>query len=140
MRCIACDGTGIYPELMPGRRNPCPECDGSGITSDDEFENKLREANAKIGMVYFVRDDINQRIKIGTSLNPLERLRALQIGSSIRLRLMAMCGGGRKAEQDFHKTWAARRLQGEWFDDSDREITRVVLWAFRGDGIVWPEK
>lgn len=70
------------------------KCDGTGKTADDEFEEKLREATAKIGMVYFVRDDINQRIKIGTALNPLERLRALQTGSSVRLRLMASVAAG----------------------------------------------
>lgn len=125
---------------MPEVRNPCTKCDGTGKTSDDEFEENLREATAKIGIVYFVRDDINERIKIGTALNPLERLRALQTGSSVRLRLMAMCGGGRKTEHQFHETWAERRLQGGWFDDRDREITRIVIWAFRGDGIVWPER
>ncbi|WP_439364245.1 GIY-YIG nuclease family protein [Bradyrhizobium sp. DASA03005] len=140
MRCIGCDGTGIHPELMPDVRSPCARCNGTGKTSDDDFEEKLRDATAKIGMVYFVRDDINQRIKIGTALNPLERLRALQTGSSVRLRLMAMCGGGRKTERQFHETWTARRLQGEWFDDRDREITRILLWTFRGDGIVWPER
>lgn len=141
MRCTRCDGTGVRAKLLPDESHePCTECAGTGHAPDDEFEAKLREAEAKIGMVYFVRDDINERIKIGTTLNPLQRLRDLQTGSSFRLRLMAMCGGGRKAERNFHETWASRRLTGEWFDDSDREISRIVLWSFGSEGIIWPEK
>jgi hypothetical protein len=142
MRCTACDGTGIKPHLAPIEASgPCSKCDGTGTVPDDEYEAKLREATAKIGMVYFVRDDTNGRIKIGTSLNPLDRLRELQTGSSFRLRLMAMTGGGRKSERHLHETFADRRIAGEWFDDRDREITRMVLWALSGDNsIIWPDK
>ena len=92
-------------------------------------------------MVYFVRDDVNGRIKIGSSLNPLDRLRDVQTGSSFRLRLMAMCPGGRKSERHLQETFASRLIAGEWFDDRDREITRMILWAFSGDNaIIWPEK
>ena len=83
---------------------------------------------------------VNHRIKIGTSINSLDRLGELQTDSSMPLSLMAMCGGGRKTEREFHETWGDRRIAGEWFNDNDREITRCVLSAFCRSGIVWPEK
>jgi hypothetical protein len=142
MRCIECDGTGRldWEPWKPIGDSPCQACGGTGVGSDDDFERKLREAVAKIGMVYFVRDDANGRIKISTALNPLARLRDLQTGSSVPLRLLGMYPGGREAEQSAHQTWASRRLAGEWFDDRDREISRILLWVVRtsSTGIVWP--
>ena len=140
MRCDFCDGMKIWPEFNPDNPKTCPECKGTGRIPNDDLGAKLREAIAKIGMVYFVRDDISQRIKIGTSLNPLGRLNDLQTGSSVRLRIMAMCGGGRKAEREFHQIFAKRRLQGEWFDDADREISRIVFVSVRGSGVIWPDE
>lgn len=140
MRCTQCDGSGaVFSLHAPGSAAECPACEGTGREADDEFEARLREAVAKIGMVYVVRDDANSRIKIGTALNPLARLRDLQTGSSVPLHLIAMFAGGRKSERSFQETWAMRRLQGEWFDDADREISRIILWtAQTGNGVVWP--
>lgn len=142
MRCIECDGTGFNANVPwePESDEPCKACGGTGVGSNDEFEQKVREAVAKIGMVYFVRDDTNGRIKIGTALNPLSRLRDLQTGSSVPLRLLGIYPGGREAEQASHLTRASRRLAGEWFDDRDREISRILLWTVRtgSTGIVWP--
>jgi hypothetical protein len=142
MQCLSCDGTGkshVEPwESSPNE--PCKACGGTGHAPDDEFEAKVREAVAKIGMVYVVRDDVNKRVKIGTALNPLSRLRDLQTGSSVRLRLIAMFPGGRKAEQEFQKIWPDRRLGGEWFDDRDGEVSRIILYtAGTGGGIKWPQ-
>lgn len=140
MRCGACDGTGMRFGAIRELDKACLRCKGSGMQPDDQFEERVREAISKIGMVYMVRDDVNGRVKIGTSLNPLERLRALQTGSSVPLRLVAMWGGGRKAEQDVHAIWPQRRLAGEWFDDRDREISRIIVSSIGSSGIVWPSK
>lgn len=142
MRCMSCDGTGFKPTepWEPEGNEPCHACRGTGLGPDDEYESKVRDAVAKIGMVYVLRDDANGRVKIGTALNPLSRMRDLQTGSSTRLRLLAMMAGGRKVEQEFHALWSERRLAGEWFDDRDRKISRIILWACGtgNDSIVWP--
>lgn len=108
----------------------------------DDFEREIEEAIAKIGMVYVVRDDAMGRIKIGTSLNPLQRLRDLQTGSSTPLRLLALFPGGRYAEQQFHKLHPDRRLDGEWFEDGDRYLSdlliEVALTAV--NSIAWPQR
>lgn len=108
----------------------------------DDFERKLEEAAAKIGMVYVVRDDAMGRVKIGTSLNPLQRLRDLQTGSSSPLRLLALFPGGRWAEQQFHKNHADRRLDGEWFEDGDGYVSDLLIEVAEMDvnSIAWPQR
>lgn len=143
MRCLACDGTGVemLAPWVDHSDAPCRACNATGVASNDEYEKKLREAVAKIGMVYVIRDDVNKRIKIGTALNPLTRLRNLQTGSSTPLRLMAMFPGGRQGEREFQKIWPDRRLAGEWFDDSDRAISKIIVYTSRtGGGIAWPQR
>lgn len=138
MRCTSCDGIGLYVAIARDDE-PCKECGGSGRLPDDLLIEKISAATAKIGMVYFIRDDVNNRIKIGTSINPVGRLRDLQTGSSVRLRLMAMTAGGRKSEAINHEIFAQWRLAGEWFDDSNRQITRILLASLSKDGSFWPD-
>lgn len=138
MRCTSCDGMGVRPHVS-SEDSPCDACQATGRLPNDLFEEKLREAAAIVGMVYFIRDDANGRIKIGTSLNPLGRLRELQTGNGTRLRLMSISPGGRAAERSYHKTFAARRLIGEWFDDSDRSITRILLMSKSRESAFWPD-
>lgn len=139
MRCTSCDGMGSRPNLNSGEY-PCGDCQATGRISSDHYEEKLREASAKVGMVYFIRDDVHGRIKIGTSLNPLGRLRELQTGNGVRLRLMSISPGGRSAEQSYHKTFSDRRLVGEWFDDSDRWISRILLLPVSSESVFWPDE
>lgn len=104
------------------------------------LEQRIREAVSKIGMVYFVRDDVAGNIKIGTAMNPLKRIQQLQTGSSVPLRLIAMTTGGRKEEVAFHAMWKKRRLAGEWFDDSDNAISENIYATSRYGGgfTIWP--
>jgi len=129
---------GIRPFFVPSENRPCQECAGTGRLPNDLLEAKAREVTAKVGMVYFIRDDASHRIKIGTSINPFDRLRALQTGSSARLRLMAICEGGRKGEREFHERFDRYRLTGEWFDDANRQITRILLMSLN-EGSFWPD-
>lgn len=138
MRCTSCDGTGLWVSINQPD-GLCRECNGSRRLSNDLLIEKVSAATAKIGMVYFIRDDVNNRIKIGTSINPIGRLRNLQTGSSVRLRLMAMAAGGRKSEAINHEIFAQYRLAGEWFDDSNRQITRILLASLSKDGSFWPD-
>lgn len=142
MRCLSCDGSGLefgFEPWEPLTNEPCKSCGGTGKAPDDEYETKLRKAISKIGMVYVLRDDVNGRVKIGVALNPLARLRNPQTGSSTRLRLLAIMPGGREGERSLHAIWPERRLSGEWFDDRDRTISRIILWSIRSEGAVWPD-
>lgn len=54
-------------------------------------------------------------IKIGVSINPVSRLRALQTGYPFKLDILALVAGGGRYEGDYHAMFAEHRLHGEWF-------------------------
>lgn len=68
-------------------------------------------------MIYFIQaDDPINHIKIGfTDGDPAIRLRALQTGSSVPLRLLLSHPGTTADEAALHARFAAARLSGEWF-------------------------
>jgi hypothetical protein len=67
------------------------------------------------GFTYFVRGVGGGPIKIGqTAADPLRRVRELQVGSPVVLRLLVVLLGHRH-EAAFHSRFAAERLHGEWF-------------------------
>lgn len=70
------------------------------------------EAN---GMIYFIRGVHTGRIKIGTSINPEQRLRSLQTGSPEPLEMMGVIQGGPKEEKILHKRFKRFGMHGEWF-------------------------
>ena len=79
-------------------------------------------------MIYFIADEHN-RIKIGRSVNPFERLRQLQRATGSKLTLLAMEPYGRK-ETILHRKFAHLRIRGEWFragDDLVEYIKRIHI-------------
>lgn len=81
-------------------------------------------------LVYFVGGDEGP-IKIGFTQQPIkERLKSIQNGSPIKLRVLATMPGVRKKEAWYHRLYAAHRLHGEWFErhpDILAEIERINL-------------
>lgn len=64
--------------------------------------------------VYFIRS--TQGIKVGYSEDVHARLRQLQTANANRLRVLAILpNADRSVEQEFHRLFAAWRLEGEWF-------------------------
>lgn len=72
-----------------------------------------------IGCVYIILVGTladGARCKIGfTKGSPRERLRNLQCGSPVELRLFRYMQGKQRVERIFHETFAPLRLHGEWF-------------------------
>jgi hypothetical protein len=99
------------------------------------------------GYVYFVEAEGVGRIKIGWTENLPERLKTLQLYSPVPLRLLGACWVTSDMEKSLHKTFADRRVVGEWFEpDSDlmelirkhaaRPLGRWVLHT-EGDAVSW---
>ena len=55
--------------------------------------------------------------KIGVAKNPLRRLKALQTGSSAKITLVHVIYSpdAFKLEKYFHRLFAHKRMEGEWF-------------------------
>lgn len=78
---------------------------------------------ARVDVVYYLRYD--DRIKIGTSANPRQRLAALPYQ-----RLLAFERGDRAVEQRRHAQFAALRFPGsEWFRVDDALLAHVAELA-----------
>jgi hypothetical protein len=85
------------------------------------------EATVKETFVYFVAAR-GGPIKIGSSMNPKRRIASLQTTHPRQLRLMVAVPGGAALEREYHRRFAAHRLEGEWFErhpDIMAEITRL---------------
>jgi len=54
-------------------------------------------------------------IKIGFTEDPTSRMRDLQAGSPVSLRLLALGRGDGNIERLFHSTFSTSRRHGEWF-------------------------
>lgn len=66
--------------------------------------------------VYVIGGDGLPHVKIGTSINPRERLRQLQPGAPVRLELLWTVPGDSTLERQIHARLDAHRSYGEWFD------------------------
>jgi hypothetical protein len=68
-------------------------------------------------LVYFLQAEGSGRIKIGTTKDLGQRLRALRAASPVRLELLGVVRGGRQMEQLIHVAFAPlRRGRAEWFE------------------------
>lgn len=72
-----------------------------------EVEERQRREKAR-GWVYFIR--FSDRIKIGRSGSPTDRLRAIPHDE-----VLAIIPGTVDDEQGYHRRFAALRVTGEWF-------------------------
>ena len=64
--------------------------------------------------VYFIGAS-NGPVKIGTTVNLPARLKKLQTGSPMRLKVLACVDGGVELEARYHRLFAGLRVNGEWF-------------------------
>ncbi len=88
----------------------------------------------KHGYVYFVRGA--GLIKIGRTIDPFDRLKALQLGSPIALSIEAIAPGNGGLEGTLHNFFKEERRHGEWFEASPRleaYIIRVREMGFAPD-------
>lgn len=66
--------------------------------------------------VYLIGSPGSPLVKIGWTDNPERRLRHLQTGSPVPLKLLALFEGGHIVEAELHRRFADKRQHGEWFD------------------------
>jgi hypothetical protein len=77
------------------------------------------------GQVYFVRRGIDGPVKIGTSVDPQQRLRQLQTACAEKLVLLGTVAGGATLERSIHEFCSAFRMEGEWFQPHHRVLALI---------------
>jgi hypothetical protein len=63
--------------------------------------------------IYFAR--AGNKVKIGISKNPRQRLGSIKTGNSSKVRIYYVTPGDAQKERDLHKLFAEYRVNGEWF-------------------------
>lgn len=66
--------------------------------------------------VYVIHATGTNRIKLGFSIRPQERLAQLQTGSPFPLQILACWPSSQEQEQQLHRHFAEFRCVGEWFE------------------------
>ena len=77
-----------------------------------------------VSYTYWIFDRKNMAVKVGTSHDPLQRLKQLQTSNSIELKLVGMTN--KLKEKDVHKLYAKHHLKGEWYK-MNSEIQRHII-------------
>ena len=76
--------------------------------------------------VYFIQEDEDGPIKVGSSLGPEVRMLLFQTGNSHLLRLLGVCAGGGDREIALQAELAGDRKRGEWFWPTARVLDTVA--------------
>lgn len=87
---------------------------------------KFNETN-KVGVVYFVKNK-KGFTKIGRTQNLKNRLKTLKydpMGDGIKLIHFIESDDINVLENTLHKAFADKRVEGEWFNLSDRDLTNI---------------
>jgi hypothetical protein len=103
------------------------------IDDDDEMADIIRAAHGTANQLcpnewcYFIGGD-DGPVKIGKADSVEGRIKELQIGSPVRLRILGFRDGGRYREKAYHLQFRKSRLHGEWFERTpalEAEIERL---------------
>lgn len=80
-----------------------------------------------IQSVYLIEQNTNEskQYKIGYG-NPNERLKAFRTGNPFQLKLLACCPGGRSLENKFQVKYADKKIKGEWFSLTDKDVEDIM--------------
>jgi hypothetical protein len=91
--------------------------------------------NGRKGYVYLIENKYSKKVKIGFSVNPASRLKALQTGSSHPLRLVNVFPGTMQDERALHRKFSHLHYSNEWFHASDAiyrqfNASKIPMWKW----------
>lgn len=89
------------------------------------------------GFVYFAEAVGSDRIKVGFSSHPQERVNGWKDGCPFSVVLLATIPGTWSDEQRCHKFFAPERKVREWFYASER-LRYFIRVCTNANGFVWP--
>ena len=88
--------------------------------------------------IYFLKPVCAQGpIKIGSSVQPLRRLKSVQIWSPIRLEIAAFCQAHHNTERFLHRHFLGQHEHGEWFSWSPEIQSLIDFIGAHGDVPQW---
>lgn len=89
-----------------------------------------RARSPSIVWTYFIQHPKTGLIKIGKSMRPEDRLIQLECGAGAKLKLLGSVVGDK--EKELHEKFAHLRQRGEWFEDRNGAISKLVFFLDGG--------
>lgn len=86
------------------------------------------------GRVYFIAPYDGGPVKVGWSIEPLKRLKDLQVSHWMELELLGCIPGKRKLEEEIQSELNYAHIRGEWFE---REAAEAWLEEWQESPNVW---
>lgn len=87
----------------------------------------------RLGTVYFLEADLVKRValKVGWTAkqDAISRIRDLQVGCPVQLKLIATVPGYRDDERWYHQHFAPVRIHGEWFELTPSVYSLVTMFT-----------
>ena len=77
-------------------------------------------SDGRPSMIYFIREEGSNYVKIGQTRMPGDRLKELQISNPRELRVVKLFEAPSQAESILHAMFREERVRGEWFKMSSR--------------------
>lgn len=85
-----------------------------------------------VRLIYFVQTYPGEPIKIGSSRDPIERIRSLQACCPHPLKVLNLTCGSMLEERDIHKKFAHQNTHGEWFEESPELLEFIAAQPTAG--------
>ncbi len=76
-------------------------------------------------MIYFIQATVSGFIKIGYAIEPWNRIKQLQTGSSEPLTILKSIPGNKEREKEIQNFLIAHRIRGEWYKP-DVEVLNFI--------------
>lgn len=109
---------------------PGQQVNGYVLAVDGPFDVPDRANDLSTsGWAYALGGPDRDRVKIGRSNTPKQRLQDLQSGSPVPLAILWQAEGGAALERHLHNHFAARRLHGEWFNFAGVDAITLISQA-----------
>jgi hypothetical protein len=83
-------------------------------------------------LIYFIQSGKDGAIKIGFSIDPVSRMRDLQVAHPETLRLIFAIDGNHELEAALHVHFTEKRIRGEWFDLDSDDLNSVITKIING--------
>lgn len=81
----------------------------------EDFLNNDKDLKSESGYVYVIGNRTMKICKIGFSINPCKRIKAIQTGCPYPVEIIALFEGDIKTERKLHKRYVKFKTNGEWF-------------------------
>lgn len=98
---------------------------GKSLRKPDQEANQDAKPESSQSFAYFIESGVTGLIKIGRSVDPESRLKALQTASPDKLTLLKVIPEQVVSESELHERFSHLRRQGEWFESSE-EIREFI--------------